>query len=80
MLKIVLEIEEKEEKDLDTIKARCVDVNIVETRTKKTTKGEVKSRDLLMERLGLNEKIQVMNDCRNERNKEIVDLISSLLK
>lgn len=80
MIKIVLEIEEKEEKDLDTIKARYVDVNIVETRTKKTTKGEVKSRDLLMERLGFNEKIQVMNDCRNERNKEIVDLISSLLK
>lgn len=80
MIKIVLEIEEKEEKDLDTIKARFVDVNIVETRTKKTTKGEVKSRDLLMERLGFNEKIQVMNDCRNERNKEIVDLISSLLK
>lgn len=80
MIKIVLEIEEKEKKDFDTIRALCVDVNVVETRTKGTTKAEVKSRDMFMEKLGIGNKIQVMNNCRNEQNKEIVDLIADLLK
>lgn len=80
MIKIVLEIEEKDKKDFDTIRALCVDVNVVETRTKETTTAEVKSRDMLMEKLGIDNKIQVMNNCRNEQNREIVKLISELLK
>lgn len=79
MVKIVLEIEEKEQKTFKDIKALCVDVGIVET-TINATKAELKSANILKDKLGIEQKTQIVNNCRNEQNRELADLIASLLK
>lgn len=79
MIKLVLEIEEKQQKTFKYIKALCVDVGIIETAVN-ATKSEIKSAKMIKDRLGIEEKTQIINNCRNEQNRELVDIISSLLK
>lgn len=79
MVKIVLEIEEKEQKSFKDIKALCVDVGIIET-VVNATKAEIKSANMLKDKLGIEQKTQIVNNCRNEQNRELADLIASLLK
>lgn len=79
MIKLVLEIEEKKKKVFNDVTALCVDVNIVEI-AKNAKESEIKSSKLLKDRIGIETKTQIVNNCRNEQNREIVDLIESLLK
>lgn len=78
MIKLVLEIEEKEIKNYKKISASCVDVAIIETAIN-ATDSEIKSSKLIKDRLGIEEKTQIVNNCRNEQNREIVNLLRSLL-
>lgn len=79
MIKIELEIEEKETKKFEEIEALCVDVGIIEI-SKNSTKAEKEALYLLKKKLGIEEKTQIINNCRYEQNKKLVDLISSLIK
>ena len=78
MVKIVLEIEEKSKQSFKDLTALCVDVNIIEI-AKNVTKAEIESSRLLKNRLGVENKTQIVNNCRNEQNKELVEILQSII-
>lgn len=78
MIKLVLEIEEEKIKDIDDIRAICCNVNFTEMRSE-ATEGEIKSSEILQQKIGIEDKIQINNNCRLEKNRKIVDLIKELL-
>ena len=76
MIKIVLEIKEETNKKFKDF--TCVGLNVgIEEQQLNATEGELKGSKLIREKLGVKQKVQVVNECKNERiNKLLNELFS----
>lgn len=79
MVKLILEIKEEQNKKFKEIVACEVDVHITEI-IENGTKSEIKSSNFLKDKLGIEQKIQIIDECRKEENKEIVEILKSFLR
>lgn len=78
MVKLTLEIKEDKNFEYDNIVATGINVTIVEYEIQ-ATKGEIKAKNLIKQKLNLKKRNQIVNECRNETNKKLVDLLDSIL-
>lgn len=79
MIKINIEINEKETKELHNILAKGINIDVKEIR-QNATAGEKVASDYLRQKLEIVREENIINKCEQKENKDIVELLKSILK
>ena len=72
MIEIKIKIEEKSKQENKTIKSSMCELEIIET-GKHATEGEIKTSEIIKERLKVDQKIQIENLSKTKSKDEIVE-------
>ena len=77
MLKIVLEIKEEINEKFKSVEAVGLNVDIQEILIN-ATEGEIKESKILKNRLGINKKVDIVNESKNEKLDKILKELFSI--
>ena len=77
MLKIVLEIKEEINEKFKSVEAVGLNVDIQEILIN-ATEGEIKASKILKNRLGINKKVDIVNESKNEKLDKILKELFSI--
>lgn len=79
MIKIMIEINEKSTKEIKDILAKGIDIEVQELR-KNASIAEKEASDYIREKLEIVREENVINKCKNDKNKEIAEMLKALFK
>ena len=74
MIKIIMEIEEESKTNYKDVTATQINVDYKEIYNKPTV-GEIKSSKIIKERIGINEKYEVINEVKKKTKEELFEEI-----